>query len=71
MSIQKLEINYRDFLNLYRSDKKVDINEAKDLLNTLRQAGEHIGSPEEREILSAWCRTIGDIIYELKRNIFL
>jgi hypothetical protein len=64
MSIQKLEKNYRDFLYFYEQEKKLDILEAKKLLNMLRHAGEYISSLDERDILSAWCRTIADIIYE-------
>ncbi len=64
MSLQKLESNYRNFLNSYKSEKQLDILEAKNLLNTFRQSGEFISSPEEREILSVWCRTIADIIFE-------
>jgi tetratricopeptide (TPR) repeat protein len=65
MSIQKLEADYREFINnFYKSGGELDILEAKKLLKNLRQSGEYINSPEEREILSAWCRTIADIIYE-------
>jgi hypothetical protein len=38
---------------------------ASRLLLTLRQAGEYIDEPEERELLAAWSRDVGDTIYKV------
>jgi len=41
-----------------------DIERAKILLEELRKYGKAFSDPQERDILSAWCRSLGSKIYE-------
>jgi len=41
-----------------------EANEARTLLQDIRDAGRYVSDPQQREILSAWARDLGDTIYE-------
>jgi len=40
------------------------VQEARKLLQVIRDAGRYVGDPQQREILSAWARDLGDTIYK-------
>jgi formylglycine-generating enzyme required for sulfatase activity len=65
-SFDQLSQEYNDFVESnYLLPEKERIDEARRLLNLLRQAGRHLEDPLKREVVSVWARSVGEAIYEI------
>lgn len=65
MRIEKFANEYRALMESVRNSNEEGICKiAKKKLIDLRFAGRFLAAPQDREQLSSWCRTIGDMIYE-------
>jgi hypothetical protein len=65
MEINNLAREYNNFVEKRSTlTGEEAVYEARKLLQAIRDAGRDVSDPQQREILSAWARDLGDTIYE-------